>query len=396
VAHHRLLEPSQLVSQLRGDLDWIVMKALEKNRNRRYATANDLAADVQRYLNNEPVTARPPSQLYQFQKLVRRNRTLFISGAMVALSLLAGLGVSTSLFFREKEARQEQARLRVLAENARASEARLLSQAQARERLARAAVLLRQDKVEEADALLAKTPFDSISPSMEAAGVLREIGEWNASYGRWQQAVDCFTALMQANLLAPPERIAESSDLLLPGPALLESGDVAGYEKFRSDVLNRFGDCTNSPLAAEHMIKISLLLPPGEAILERLKPFASTVAGSLSDRTNVVFHAWSAVALALLDYRRNDFTNALSWAQKCLQYPDTNAASLATSHCLMAMSSQRLGLAEPARSELAQARTIMAGGFLKPGLTGNARDGFWFDWVVVRRLLLEASTDNPL
>lgn len=74
VAKHRHAEPARLGTLLRGDLDWIVMKALEKDRARRYETANGLAADIQRHLNNEPVVARPPSAAYRFQKLAQRNR----------------------------------------------------------------------------------------------------------------------------------------------------------------------------------------------------------------------------------------------------------------------------------------------------------------------------------
>ena len=80
-AEHRHAEPPKLISLLRGDLDWIVMKALEKDRRRRYETANGLAMDIQRYLNNEPVVARPPSRIYRFQKLVRRNKVVFAAGA---------------------------------------------------------------------------------------------------------------------------------------------------------------------------------------------------------------------------------------------------------------------------------------------------------------------------
>jgi serine/threonine protein kinase len=73
-ANHRQSEPARLASLMRGDLDWIVMQALEKDRTRRYATANELAMDIQRYLDGEPVLARPASSLYRFQKFVRRHR----------------------------------------------------------------------------------------------------------------------------------------------------------------------------------------------------------------------------------------------------------------------------------------------------------------------------------
>ena len=119
----RLLRLKETIPLLRGDLDWIVMKALEKDRSRRYETATGLAMDVQRHLSNEPVTARPPSAAYRFQKLVRRNKLAFAAASAIVAALVLGLGLSTWMFFKENQARQravaaeqEQARLRQKAE----------------------------------------------------------------------------------------------------------------------------------------------------------------------------------------------------------------------------------------------------------------------------------------
>src|SRR5207249_5063499 len=81
----RLLQLKELVHTLRGDLDWIVMKCLEKDRTRRYETANGLATDIARHLNNEAVVARPPGRLYRFQKLVRRNMLAIAAGYALAM-----------------------------------------------------------------------------------------------------------------------------------------------------------------------------------------------------------------------------------------------------------------------------------------------------------------------
>ncbi|MCI0745158.1 MAG: protein kinase [Verrucomicrobia subdivision 3 bacterium] len=90
-----LQERKDKINFVRGDLDWIVMKCLEKDRTRRYETANGLAMDVKRFLNQEPITARPPSNIYRFQKLVRRNKAAFAAAAMVVAALVLGLaGVS--------------------------------------------------------------------------------------------------------------------------------------------------------------------------------------------------------------------------------------------------------------------------------------------------------------
>ena len=114
-AKRRSADSSKLLHQLKGDLDWIVMKCLEKDRQRRYETANGLAADITRHLNNEPVTARPPSAVYRFQKAFRRNRPVFAAAAAVATALVAGIGVSTWQAIRATLAEREQSKLREIA-----------------------------------------------------------------------------------------------------------------------------------------------------------------------------------------------------------------------------------------------------------------------------------------
>ncbi|HEX4055131.1 MAG TPA: serine/threonine-protein kinase, partial [Tepidisphaeraceae bacterium] len=76
-ARRRGMEAHRLITLLRGDLDWVVMKCLEKDRTRRYETANGLAVDIQHHLNNEPISARPPSSIYRFRKMIRRNKLAF-------------------------------------------------------------------------------------------------------------------------------------------------------------------------------------------------------------------------------------------------------------------------------------------------------------------------------
>ncbi|HEX5398214.1 MAG TPA: serine/threonine-protein kinase, partial [Verrucomicrobiae bacterium] len=95
----------RLLQGLKGDLDWIVMKALEKDRVRRYETANGLAADLKRYLNLEPVVARPPSRLYEFQKTVRRHKVGFGATAAIIIVLLAGVLVSSWQAMRATKAK---------------------------------------------------------------------------------------------------------------------------------------------------------------------------------------------------------------------------------------------------------------------------------------------------
>jgi serine/threonine protein kinase/tetratricopeptide (TPR) repeat protein len=105
IAAHRHTEPAKLTKLVRGELDWIVMKALEKDRSRRYETASGFAADVQHYLNDEPVVACPPSAAYRLRKFARRNRGRLAAAAIVAAALLVAVsGIGWAV--RDRQARE--------------------------------------------------------------------------------------------------------------------------------------------------------------------------------------------------------------------------------------------------------------------------------------------------
>jgi eukaryotic-like serine/threonine-protein kinase len=106
ISAQRHTEPAKLAELMRGELDWIVMRALEKDRNRRYESASAFAADVQRYLNDEPVLACPPSTLYRLRKFARRHKALFLTASVIAVALLvavATLAVSSVLVWQAKD-----------------------------------------------------------------------------------------------------------------------------------------------------------------------------------------------------------------------------------------------------------------------------------------------------
>jgi eukaryotic-like serine/threonine-protein kinase len=107
ISAQRQLEPGQLRRLLRGDLDWVTMKALEKDRARRYETASALAADVECFLAHEAVEARPPSSFYRLGKVVRRNRLAFAAAGAVGLALVAGLVASVVMYKSQQKAAEE-------------------------------------------------------------------------------------------------------------------------------------------------------------------------------------------------------------------------------------------------------------------------------------------------
>jgi serine/threonine protein kinase/tetratricopeptide (TPR) repeat protein len=128
LAANRGTEPAKLTRLVRGELDWIVMKALDKDRSRRYDTANAFAMDVQRYLADEPVQAGPPSAGYRVRKFARRNRAAVLTAAAILFVLVAGIAGTTFGLIRAEHRRAE-------AEKARADEAaqRLIAEAQRKE-----------------------------------------------------------------------------------------------------------------------------------------------------------------------------------------------------------------------------------------------------------------------
>lgn len=401
VAEAVRLEPSRLVSSIRGDLDWVVMKAIEKDRQRRYETVNGLAMDLKRFIDNEPVIARPPGRIYLFRKFVRRNRFAVATVAGITGALSLGLGLAYSSYLSEREARREQVRLKNIAEAARANEQRLRQNAITRENIAQVAVLLSEGKTEAADALLRQTPVASIEPSMEATTVLRSLGGWNAMRGRWQEASDCFLLLTQASKLFSAEAILSSNDLVCCGATLAENESKDGYQQYREWILTRFGD-TNNIHAAQQVLQSSLLLPADASFYAQIEPLRILLEktnfspNTLKPGWETESAAWRAWSLSLLEYRRGDYAKSLYWVDVAVGLKPTKAALVNVIHLMRAMAQFRYGNVDVSRAELDLARKSLDVVF-KPELPpvyepAGKNQGFWWDWVQARILLHEVET----
>ena len=116
VANRHQTTVRTLARELTGDLDWITLRALEKDRTRRYPSASELAADIGRHLTDDPVVARPPSMTYRLTKLARRRRGAVLAAGLIAATLVTGFVVSTALYLRAERARQETDRQRLEAQ----------------------------------------------------------------------------------------------------------------------------------------------------------------------------------------------------------------------------------------------------------------------------------------
>jgi tetratricopeptide (TPR) repeat protein len=372
---------------LRGDLDWIVIRALEKERSRRYQTANGLALDIQRYLDNEPIVARPPSRLYRFQKLVRRNRAVFVSAAAISLALIAGFGTSTWLFFKEREARRE-------AQRGREFEAQLRRKAEAREIIAQAISLIEKNQFDKADRLIGSLPSsDAADVGME---VFRPLGDWAAQKGNWRRATEYYSVVVR---LTQFERTGVSSrDYTRYAVVLAELGEHAAYEDFCREPIKRFGDISDL-IIAERLVKNSLLMPPSPELLASLVPLANRIERSIP--TNVLSAPqndtvpWRCLALALMNYRRGDYADAAHWSTVGLQIATgPNLACVASIHTVLAMAYHQLGRDDEARAELVKCQQVIAENFKTPFATADIA----FDWFLARLLQREAaaSIENPL
>ncbi len=258
VARLRQSGTAQLRTSLRGDLDWIVMRCLEKDRDRRYDTAHELADDVRRHLRQEPVVARPPSASYRTQKFVARHRVACAAVAAVAAALIIGTIVSVRQAIRATRAEHVARAERDAAEAARAAEA--LARADAQRRQEQAEDLLAfmigdfrtglekigQLKLLDSVGEKAMAYFAGLNPRdltdtalIRQAKALTQIGEVRLTEGRYQDATDAFTNAYQraAALFA---RHPQNADMLFEraqaeywiGFAARRRGDFAAWREW--------------------------------------------------------------------------------------------------------------------------------------------------------------------
>jgi serine/threonine protein kinase len=399
-AARRHIETSKLQSLLKGDLDWIVMKTLEKDRSRRYETANGLGMDVGRYLNNEPIVARPPSRGYRLQKLVQRNRIVFSAAGIVTLVVLAWLGTSTWLFLREKQSRKVAVEAERQAEQARQNEAGLRREADARAEIARAAIMLGQGRLQEAEKLVSQLQLPVIEPSLEASDVFRKLGDWAASEGRWNEAAVQFKRLNLAFHLDKSEVIDISAVALLRlGPTLIASADVPAYHHFVDDSIARFSNITNA-MASEQVMKACLICPPNATNLKELKSLADVLSKSISEAgpsqdPNML--AWREFALALYDYRCGNYKDSIVLLQKCVASQNYLPERTAMAHFVLAMDFYQIKDFATANSELSLGQALIhqncpnANGNISISGMAPETSIYWYDWVIAQIFQREAT-----
>jgi tetratricopeptide (TPR) repeat protein len=426
--------PAKLARLMRGELDWIVMKALDKNRNRRYETASSFAADVQRFLQDEPVHACPPSQWYRFRKLAWRNKRAFATALGLALAVLLAvitLGAS-NVMIREEQARTQD-------EKERTEQAKKLAELRADEiretleRLQTASTLIRheqtrtKDEKERAEKAqkLAEQRANEIRESLErlkSANALLDQGRWYISALRWD---DASAVLKKAVRLRPdhasawvelgelhtrlglwdlaaadfarelevrePEATSRWFQLAL---MRLHLGDTAGYRQVSGKMRARFSGTSNAMFLTD-LVRTSVLGPDPDADLEQMVDLAHQSASSSKD--------WVLIyVVGVAHYRAGQHEQAVRRLEASLAQAPKEWSARALNYPVLAMAHHRLGQAAEARQALKAAAQALDQWteeiYQKPGYThwvnhlGAAAYWPipWSDWLECRHYYREA------
>jgi serine/threonine protein kinase len=388
VAAARQMEPGKLVSQIKGDLDWIAMKALEKDRARRYETALGLAMDVKRFLGNEAIVARPPGRVYLLGKLVRRHAVFFAAGSIAVAALVAGLATSMVQYRSAKQAEIRQSELRELAEKALANEAILRREAESREKLTEAVILLRQDDYDGAAKALASMQDRPRRPSLDGVTALRAVGEWLAIHGRWHEAAERYLWLLEIDKLDPWGPV--TLDTQACGVVLVEDGDAAMYRQFCEDTIKADSSSYNGDAIAR-ILKTCLLLPPDAALWTNLQPLGQTFEEWLTSSSPGSKSEWSAIPACLWRYRGGQYDKVIEIAQPISTGGKVKSAVLPTVQAIYAMTLWQRGEADEARNQLAKARDGIARQVAVPMARGDSNRGLWYDWLFAKIMVREAT-----
>lgn len=376
IAAERRCTPSGLVTELRRELDWIVLRTLEKDRARRYATVNALVLDLGRHLRDEPVEAKPAGRWYRFRKLVRRNRVVFCAALAVSLALIGGLGVSTWLYVRERTALQEQTVLR--------------RQAEIAEQLTRAAFLTREGSFALAARVLDGTETPITKPSLDGVVAYRAVGDWFARQREWAEAAKRFAVALELGRLdiwAPVTLDHQSY-----GVALLLAGDEDAYLQFRRASIERFSPATNSDAVAR-VLNTCLLRPLDADLRERLLPLGARTDFWYSSLNPRLAAGWAALPVSLWHYRLGEFAAARRVAQAAEDPTDRTGARVTTLRLILALCDWQEDRRDQALHSFDKLKPLIETGFSGDFSSGNSRDGYWYDWAFVRLLLQEAEAD---
>ena len=402
VSKSRRVEPPKLIRELRGDLDWIVLKAMEKDRKRRYSTVNDLAQDVQRYLDGEMVSARPPTIHYKLGRFVKRHKLMCAGFVTMALLLATCLFVTARLLISQREMRHElevvemedeaavlrnaQSYLRAADKYSQALQLQVkyfgLNQRRTSQLLESAVDgLLWDHRSQDAERLMNEYLVPQQSFQIASVDWLILRSESEAQMQRWPVA-----RMFAERAIAQDPNNYISYHLLTV--LLVETNDVQAYHEICQKIVARFAGTRNRNVA-DQMAKDCLILPDSGVDLAVVDKMAQTAVESGKGQAG---YAFFLCCKAMAEYRLGNLSEAIRWSTNALAdpFPYTTAEASA----ILAMAQFKSHNEEQARKTLAKCETVVKTQLPKPGdseMKINVGQD-WKDWIISRQLFSEASS----
>jgi tetratricopeptide (TPR) repeat protein len=269
-------------------------------------------------------------------------------------------------------------------------EAMLRRQAAAREVIAKAVSLVKKNQMAEADQLVGTVPVSGDTGILGVA-VFRALGDWAAVQGNCRRAAEYYSALVPPRRFETP--FLASQDYNKYAAVLAEMDNRRAYENVCRESIMQFGDIAD-PHLVERIVKICSLLPPSASLLAALSPLAEKLEESIPPDTNPNDWAlpWQCMSLALFEYRRGNYAEAVNWGNRCLSFKQDSAMErVAVAQAILAMSYHQRGQAEQARSALRKSRELVEERWKTPFTANEASRGWWYDWFFARILEGEAA-----
>jgi serine/threonine protein kinase/tetratricopeptide (TPR) repeat protein len=368
----RRSDPRRLSQAIRGELDWIVMKCLEKERSRRYETANSLATDLMRYLDNEPVQACPPSVAYRMRVFARRHRKGLMTAALLLAITALGGAMTAWQAIRAASAREAavQARLALSAANQSAAEERADTVARYLESVNTANALIESGRVHASFGEWAEAEADlssavRIRPDHSSGWLTR--GDRYARLGLWDMAAADF---QRAYELQEPMTVSA-----LHPHALLRFyvGDLAAYRRICARMAARF-DRPTDPRVCDELVRACLLADDSVLGPDRLVHLAQSVASAAPS----VLHL---VGLGTAYYRAGQYETALGRLYEAKASVGDPRWDSTWADSMMAMAHYRLGRPDLARKDLESASAALGRRFvIQSGVSSSdANPSWWYD-----------------
>jgi tetratricopeptide (TPR) repeat protein len=368
----------QLNPRVDRDLEMICLKCLCKDPEGRYGSAALLADDLECWLRDEPIAARPRSALQRFWSWRRREPAL--AGSLMAagvLLLVVAVGSPIAAYQINRE--------RLRAEAAQKQEAALRALAQVREQIAKAQLLCNQEKFDDARLLMRAIGVPAFtSERKNAASVYAALTDASARYGRWREAVPDAISTVQCDATG-----AENCPSLMT--LLAAVGDEDNYQRYRPLVLATLRDADNVGSGAP-LTKVSLLRSGPLEELTLFNEWAKSSLTAITSASQNPMRPYNQFVMGLAEYRLGNFESAAHWSRNSIDDPyyRWGQSRYVQAYMVLAMSLFCSGDREGAQAALAKGIQIeqeelpkLDGGDLGPGW-------FWRDWIIAHELMNEA------